>query len=48
LLRDIRLAEFNDLQTAAVNLKDLASPDSTLRRLVRAVVDEVDLTRVIP
>ena len=47
-LRDIRLAPITDLQVAAVNLKDLASPDSTLRRLVRAVVDEVDLTRIIP
>jgi type VI secretion system protein ImpL len=46
-LRDIRLAPITDLQIAALNLKDLASPDSTLRRLVRAVVDEVDLTRVI-
>lgn len=48
ILRDIQLAEIKDLQTAAANLKDLASPDSTLRRLVRAVVDEVDLTRIIP
>ncbi|MFO1203711.1 MAG: type VI secretion system membrane subunit TssM, partial [Tabrizicola sp.] len=48
LLRDIRLAPITDLQVAATNLKDLASKDSTLRRLVRAVVDEVDLTRVIP
>jgi type VI secretion system protein ImpL len=47
-LRDIRLAPITDLQIASVNLKDLASPDSTLRRLVRSVVDEVDLTRVIP
>ncbi|MGL4238479.1 type VI secretion system membrane subunit TssM [Tabrizicola sp.] len=47
-LRDIRLAPVTDLQIATVNMKDLASPDSTLRRLVRAVVDEVDLTRVIP
>jgi type VI secretion system protein ImpL len=47
-LRDIRLAPITDLATASANLKDLASPDSTLRRLVRAVVDEVDLTRVIP
>jgi type VI secretion system protein ImpL len=47
-LRDIRLAPITDLQIATVNMKDLASPDSTLRRLVRAVVDEVDLTRVIP
>lgn len=48
ILHDIRLAPITDLQIAALNLKDLASPDSTLRRLVRAVVDEVDLTRVIP
>lgn len=47
-LRDIRLAPIADLPTATANMKDLASPDSTLRRLVRAVVDEVDLTRVIP
>ena len=47
-LRDIRLAPITDLPTATANMKDLASPDSTLRRLVRAVVDEVDLTRVIP
>lgn len=47
-LRDIRLAPITDLPTATSNMKDLASPDSTLRRLVRAVVDEVDLTRVIP
>ena len=47
-LRDIRLAPISDLPTATANMKDLASPDSTLRRLVRAVVDEVDLTRVIP
>jgi type VI secretion system protein ImpL len=47
-LRDIRLAPITDLQVATANMKDLASPDSTLRRLVRAVVDEVDLTRVIP
>jgi type VI secretion system protein ImpL len=48
ILRDIRLAPITDLPTATANMKDLASPDSTLRRLVRAVVDEVDLTRVIP
>lgn len=47
-LRDIRLAPITDLPTATANMKDLASPDSTLRRLVRAVVDEVDLTRIIP
>ena len=35
-----------DLPTATANMKDLASPDSTLRRLVRAVVDEVDALRL--
>jgi type VI secretion system protein ImpL len=48
ILHDIRLAPITDLTIATANMKDLASPDSTLRRLVRAVVDEVDLTRVIP
>ena len=47
-LRDIRLAPITDLQIATANMKDLASADSTLSRLVRAVVDETDLTRVIP
>lgn len=44
-LRDVRLAPLNDLTLATANLKDLASPDSTLKRLLRAVVDETDLTR---
>ncbi|MDH5453895.1 MAG: type VI secretion system membrane subunit TssM, partial [Paracoccaceae bacterium] len=46
-LRDIRLAPIIDLQVATANLKDLASTDSTLKRLLRAVVEETDLTRVI-
>ncbi len=44
-LRDVRLAPLNDLTLATANLKDLASPDSTLKRLLRAIVDETDLTR---
>ncbi len=48
MLRDIRLTQITDLTVATANLKDLALPDSTLRRLLRAVVDETDLTRVIP
>ncbi|WP_347265996.1 type VI secretion system membrane subunit TssM [Paracoccus sp. (in: a-proteobacteria)] len=44
-LRDVRLAPIPDLATATANLKDLASPDSTLRRLLGAVVAETDLTR---
>ncbi|WP_149141245.1 type VI secretion system membrane subunit TssM [Gemmobacter caeruleus] len=47
-LRDVRLAPIADLQTATANLKDLASPDSTLKRLLRAVVEETDLTRPPP
>lgn len=46
-LRDIRLAPISDLTVATANLKDLASADSTLKRLLRAVVAETDLTRVI-
>jgi type VI secretion system protein ImpL len=45
-LRDVRLAPITDLRVANANLKDLASADSTLKRLLRAVVDETDLTRV--
>ncbi len=45
LLHDIRLAPFTDMQVATANLKDLASPDSALKRLLRAVVLETDLTR---
>lgn len=44
-LRDVRLAPIPDLATATANLKDLASPDSTLKRLLNAVVAETDLTR---
>lgn len=45
-LRDVRLAPIEDLQVATANLKDLASADSTLKRLLTAVVAETDLTRV--
>ena len=44
-LRDVRLAPISDLTVATANLKDLASADSTLKRLLRAVVAETDLTR---
>lgn len=44
-LSDVRLAPIPDLATATANLKDLASPDSTLKRLLNAVVAETDLTR---
>ena len=46
-LRDVRLAPISDLTVATANLKDLASADSTLKRLLRSVVAETDLTRVI-
>ncbi|HEX9859552.1 MAG TPA: type VI secretion system membrane subunit TssM, partial [Paracoccaceae bacterium] len=46
-LRDVRLAPISDLTVATANLKDLASADSTLKRLLRSVVEETDLTRVI-
>jgi type VI secretion system protein ImpL len=46
-LRDVRLAPISDLTLATANLKDLASPDSTLKRLLRSVVEETNLTRVI-
>jgi type VI secretion system protein ImpL len=46
LLRDIRLAPITDLTVATANLKDLASPDSTLKRLLTAVVTETDLLAV--
>ena len=48
LLRDVRLAPITDLSVATANLKDLASADSTLKRLLRAVVTETDLTAVPP
>ncbi len=47
-LRDVRLAPITDLATATTNLKDLASPDSTLKRLLTAVVTETDLLFVPP
>lgn len=47
-LRDVRLAPIADLATATANLKDLASPDSTLKRLLTAVVTETDLLFVPP
>jgi type VI secretion system protein ImpL len=47
-LRDVRLAPITDLQVATANLKDLASADSTLKRLLRAVVTETDLMAVPP
>lgn len=45
LLRDIKLAPLTDLDTAIVNLKDLSSADSALKRLLVAVVRETHLTR---
>lgn len=44
-LRDVTLAPLPDLRTATENLKDLASADSALRRLLTAVVAETDLAR---
>ncbi|TPE49104.1 type VI secretion system membrane subunit TssM [Amaricoccus solimangrovi] len=45
LLHDLTLAPLTDLSTASENLKDLASADSALRRLLTAVVAETDLAR---
>ena len=45
-LRDIRLTPISDLAQARANLKDLASADSALKRLLLAVVAETNLTRV--
>lgn len=44
-LRDMRLAPLTDLAVASDNLKDLSSADSTLKRLLTAVVRETELTR---
>jgi type VI secretion system protein ImpL len=44
-LYDVALAPLTDLATATENLKDLSSADSALRRLLTAVVAEVDLAR---
>ena len=45
-LRDIRLTPIDDLNVARVNLKDLSSDDSALKRLLVEVVAETNLTRV--
>lgn len=45
-LRDIRLAPIVNLNEARVNLKDLSSADSALKRLLSAVVTETHLTFV--
>jgi type VI secretion system protein ImpL len=45
LLRDIRVAPITDLQVASRNLRDLSSADSSLQRLLTAVVAETDLAR---
>ncbi|MDO5756833.1 MAG: type VI secretion system membrane subunit TssM [Rhodobacterales bacterium] len=44
-LRDVRLTPISDLAQARQNLKDLASVDSALKRLLEAVVHETDLAR---
>ncbi|MFO1209464.1 MAG: type VI secretion system membrane subunit TssM [Amaricoccus sp.] len=44
-LHDVTLAPLTDLATANDNVKDLASPDSSLKRLLTAVVAETDLAR---
>ncbi|WP_096787839.1 type VI secretion system membrane subunit TssM [Rhodobacter sp. CZR27] len=46
LLRDLRLVPLKDFATASAAMKDLASPDSALKRLLRAAVAETDLARV--
>ncbi len=45
-LRDIRLTPIDDLNEARLNLKDLSSADSALKRLLLAVVEETHLDRV--
>jgi len=45
LLRDLTLAPIPDLAVASENLKDLANPDSALRRLLTAIAAETDLAR---
>ena len=45
-LRDVRLAPFDDLETALSHLEDLSSEDSALSRLLFGVVAETHLTRV--
>lgn len=46
-LRDVRLTPIDDLLQARQNLKDLASADSALKRLLESVVYETHLARVI-
>ncbi len=45
MLRDLTLAPITDLRVASENLKDLANPDSALRRLLTATAAETDLAR---
>ncbi|MEQ6250633.1 type VI secretion system membrane subunit TssM [Sulfitobacter sp. HNIBRBA3233] len=45
-LRDVRLTPIGDLAQARQNLKDLASADSALKRLLESVVYETHLARV--
>jgi type VI secretion system protein ImpL len=44
-LHDVKLAPLTDLRVASRNLKDLSSADSSVKRLVTAVVRETELTR---
>ena len=44
-LRDVRLTPIDDLNKARVNLKDLSSEDSALKRLLLAVVKETYLDK---
>ncbi|MFD1343688.1 type VI secretion system membrane subunit TssM [Litorisediminicola beolgyonensis] len=44
-LRDVRLSPISDLGQAQRNLKDLASADSALKRLLDSVVTETNLAR---
>ncbi|WP_299560423.1 type VI secretion system membrane subunit TssM [uncultured Sulfitobacter sp.] len=46
-LRDVRLTPIDDLVQARQNLKDLASADSALKRLLESIVYETHLARVI-
>lgn len=44
-LRDVRLTPMSDLAEARINLKDLSSEDSALKRLLDEVVRQTHLTR---
>ncbi|PWJ16552.1 type VI secretion system membrane subunit TssM [Jannaschia seohaensis] len=48
MLRDLRLAPLDTFDIARRNMRDLASTDSALRRLLRAVANETYLTRPEP